>query len=175
MSSGRRRSWLILLLAAALVFSYLSVWTVYSAAHTYPRYRQLAAGASATSTSNPEHYRVLELTATTVAAGSDGDPVRAAADEVWVIARIEVTIDRPEKYLGCDLSLLGPDGRLWEASLDAPQRKLPTYCNGDDVKPGVPYVYEQLFQVPKRYADQLRGLVLVNTLTAAPSPVLTPA
>lgn len=175
MSSGRRRSWLILLLAAGLVVSYLSVWTVYSAAHTYPRYRQLTPGASATAMSEPEHYRVLGLTATSVASGSDGDPVRAAVDEVWVIARIEVTIDQREKYVGCDLRLLGPAGRLWEASFDAPQRKLPTYCDGDKVKPGVPYVYEQLFQVPKRYADQLRGLVLVNTLTAAPSPVLTPA
>ena len=175
MSSGRRRSWLLLLLAAALVVSYLSVWTVYSAAHTYPRYRQLAPGASATSTSDPEHYRVLKLTASSIAAGSDGDPVRAAAGEVWVIARIEVTIDQREEYPGCGLSLLGPAGRLWEASSDAPPRKLPTYCNGDDVKPGVPFVFEQLFQVPKRYADQLRGLVLVNALTAAPSPVLTPA
>lgn len=175
LSSDRRRSWLILVLAAGLVFSYLIVWTTYSAAHTYPRYRQLAPGVGATSMSNPERYRVLGMTETTTLMSSDGDSARAGSHEVWVIASVEVTIDRREQYVGCDLRLLGPGGRLWESPLDPPQRKAPTFCDGADVKPGVPYAYEQLFQIPDRYADQLLGLVLVNDLSGAPSVVIAPA
>ncbi len=171
---GRRgRPWLVALLVFGLVLSYLCAWAVYSLSHTEPRYRQLAAGATATQ--GIEHYRVLGLTATETALSDGGDPEPAPANTVWVIAEIEVLIDHREDVIGCSLPLLGPDGRQWDTTLNGPSRSAPGYCDTDEVVPGRPYTFEAIYQIPDRYAGQLRGLVLVNKSSAEPSQVLSPA
>ena len=171
--SERRRAWLITALAFLLVCTYLSLWAAFSGSHTYPRYRQLAPGAPGTS--GVEHYRVLSLTSSEIAASDGGDPEPAPAGTVWVVATLQVTIDQPEELIGCDLSLLGPGGRVWGTTLDGPSRALHGYCDSEDVRPGVPYTFEGIYEIPTGYADQVRGLVLVNHLSAAPSQVISPA
>ena len=170
--TDRRRSWLLAGCVFALVLAYLVIWTTYAGSHLYPRYRQLAAGATASSGS--EHYRVSSLVTTDAVRTKDGDLARPDAGAVYVVAEVTLTLDVAEEYPTCGLLLLGPDGRTWETQLDGPFTDRPYDCS-EGVRLHTPFAYQLIYQVPQTYAGRLRGLVVVNDLTGAPSQVITPA
>jgi hypothetical protein len=172
--SARSRAWLWAACAALLVLIYLTLWTLYGMTHVsaYARYQQLAPGASATQ--HQADFRLLSLVRAPELAAQRGDPQVAAAHAVWVVATLEVVQRAVDPGFLCSTELLGPDGRVWEPGSVLVSRAKPQYCSTDDLRLGRPYVFEQTYEVPERYADQVAGVVLVNHLDAKPNLVLTP-
>lgn len=170
----RRRAWWWAACAAALVVTYLVIWTVYSMAHlsSYARYEQLRPGASAHHLQ--ADFRLLSLVRTDELTAESGDGQIAAAGTVWVVAELEVVQRAQDPNFVCTTRLLGPDRRAWEvASLDI-TRPTSMFCSDDDLQVGRPYRYEQVYEVPARYADEIYGVVVVNSSDARPNQVLTP-
>ncbi|MBA8793655.1 hypothetical protein FHX74_001260 [Friedmanniella endophytica] len=169
--SDRRRSWLITGCVTALVVTYLVIWTLYAGTHTYPRYRQLAAGAASTGNTS---FRVTSLVSTEAVRTKYGDVAHPDPGAVFVVAEVTVLLRAPEEDPICGLDLLGPGGRTWETPIGGPTTDQPSDCS-DGLVVGRPFSYQQIFEIPATYADQLRGLVVVNHLTGAPSQVIRPA
>ncbi len=173
--SPRRRAWCWSACAAALVGIYLVVWTLYSMTHlsAYPRYVQLPPGAAASS--QQAEFRLLSLVQTDELAAESGAGQIAAAHSVWFVAELEVVQRARDPSFGCSTQLLGPDHRAWDtASLDV-SRPQSTYCSEEDMQVARPYRFEQVYEVPAQYADQIYGVVLVDHSDARPSDVLTPS
>ena len=173
--SPRRRSWLWLACAVALVLTYLALWTLYSTTHlsSFGRYEQLTPAAS--TRQFDADFRLLSLVRTETLEGGDRDPQHASADAVWVVATLEVVRRSKDPNFLCLTELLGPDHRAWERTtlLDV-TRRLPMFCDNDEVAVGEPFRFEAIFEIPARDAETLYGVVLVNPVDSTPEQVLTP-
>ncbi|MET0693507.1 MAG: hypothetical protein ABWY56_06225 [Propionibacteriaceae bacterium] len=170
----RRRAWCWTACAALLVLIYLTVWTVYSAAHlgSYPRYVQLDPGVAARQFQ--ADFRLLSLVQTEELTAGSGDPQIAAAGAVWVVAELEVTQRAEDSDFVCSVQLLGPNDRAWEHVTPEVSRPGNIFCSDDDLQVGQPYRFEQVFEVPASDADQLRGVVVVQRRNTDALQVLTP-
>jgi len=173
--SPRRRSWLWLTCAAALVLIYLTLWTLYSTTHlsSFGRYEQLDPGAS--TRQFDADFRLLSLVKTETLVGGDGDPQRASADAVWVVANLEVVRRSKDPNFLCLTELLGPDHRAWERTtlLDV-TRSQPMFCDNEELAVGSPFRFEAIFEIPARDAETLYGVVVVNPVDSTPEQVLAP-
>ena len=173
--SRRARAWLWTACAAALVLCYLVLWTVYSMTHlsSFPRYDQLPAGASARQLG--ADFRLLNLVRTEELTAAEGaDPQIAAVGAVWVVATLEVVQRTKEPNFVCSTALLGPGRRAWEPAVLDVSRSASRFCSDDELRVGEPFRFEQVFEVPVKYADALYGVVVVNRGDARPQQVLTP-
>ena len=172
--SDRARSWIMAMIAFCAVLIFLIIWTTYGQTHVKDRFEQLAPGATATV--DESTFRVIGMKQTEVIVdGHDNNP--SAANTVWVIATMELTLSHKVKNFGCDLELVGPDKRTWEPKSDFYDRKLPGYCGDYDhpITPGKPWRFEQIFEVPTKYADRIYGVAAVYLGVAAPMNVLRPS
>ncbi|HEY9292002.1 MAG TPA: hypothetical protein VIP98_12035 [Microlunatus sp.] len=172
--SDRTRSWIVAMIAFCGVLIFLSIWTTYASTHVNDRYEQLPPGATATV--DESTFRVLNLKQTEVITdGEDSKP--AAADSVWVVATMELTLSHKVDTPGCGLELVGAGKHTWEPRSDFYDRALPGYCGDTDrpITPGKPWRFEQIFEVPTKYVDQIYGVVAVYHGDAAPMKVLRPA
>ncbi len=175
--SPRTRAWLWTCCAGALVLIYLVLWTLYSMTHlsSFARYEQLPAGVSARQLG--ADFRLVSLVKTEeLMAAEDRGPQFAAANAVWVVATLEVVQQTLEPSFVCSTELLGPAGRAWEPApmLDV-SRSASRFCRDEELRVGEPFQFEQVFEVPARFADELFGVVVVNRADARPQQVLTPA
>lgn len=170
----RTRAWLWTTCAALLVLIYLVLWTLYGTTHlsTYARYEQLAPGAA-----YQQHHadvRLLSLVRTPELAATEGDSQVASPNAVFVVAELEVLPQAKDPDFFCLTELLGPGGRTWDPSSVDAERAKPQLCSDEDLHPGRPFAFEQVYEVPMRYADQLFGVVAVDNTSAKPEVVLTP-
>jgi len=171
---ARRRAWCWAGCAGLVVLVYLTVWTVYSSAHlsAFPRYDQLDSGVAARQFG--ADFRLLSLVQTEELAAETGDPQVAGAGAVWIVATVEVTQRELDPDFVCSLSLLGPDDRSWERATIEVSRPATKFCSEDDLELGRPFRLEQIYEVPVRYADQIRGVAVEQRRDTSPLPVLTP-
>ncbi|QDP94767.1 hypothetical protein FOE78_01510 [Microlunatus elymi] len=175
--SDRARSWIVAMIAFCCVLIFLVVWTTYATTHTKDRFEQLPAGATGTLAEST--FRVLELKQTEVMTdGEDQHP--SDANEVWVVATMDLTLSHPVRNPTCTLELVAEGNRTWEpVTTEFFDRSLPQYCGGDTdehpIKVGQPWRFEQVFRVPTRFVDHIYGVALVDHGTAAPMKVLRPA
>jgi hypothetical protein len=171
----RQRSWLWLACAAALVLIYLTLWTLYSMTHlsSFGRYEQVPPGG--VTREGGADFRLLSLVQSEELASTDGEPQLSSSGAVWVVATLEVTQRVKDPNFLCTTELLGPDHRAWEYStlLDA-DRSLSQFCHNEELKIGEPYRFEQVYEIPTRYADQVLGVVVVDPVNSTPQQVLTP-
>jgi hypothetical protein len=157
------------------VLIYLTLWTLYSMTHlsSFGRYEQVAPGG--VTREGGADFRLLSLVQTEELASTDGEPQLSSSGAVWVVATLEVTQRTKDPNFLCSTELLGPDDRAWEYStlLDA-QRSLSMFCHDEELKIGEPFRFEQVYEIPTRYADQVLGVVVVDPVNADPQQVLTP-
>ena len=67
-----------------------------------------------------------------------------------------------------------PARKLWlNATVDV-SRSQSKFCADENLKVGQPYGFEQVYEVPQRYANEIYGVVLVNNSNAQPNQVLSP-
>ncbi len=172
--SHRNRGWLWTACAAALVGIYLAVWTVYSMTHLsgYPRYEQRPPGASALHLQ--ADFRLLSLIRTEELSAESADSQISAPDTVWVVAELEVVQRAADPFFVCNTQLLGPDHRVWDVATVDVSRSQSKFCADENLKVGQPYGFEQVYEVPQRYANEIYGVVLVNNSNAQPNQVLSP-
>jgi hypothetical protein len=173
--SVRSRAWLWAGAAALLVLVYLVLWTLYAMTHAadYPRFRQLGPGSSARQ--HQADFRLVSLVRAPELAADQGDSQLPSSGAVWVVATLEVVRQADDESFGCVTELLGPGGRVWEPATLSVVRSAPRFCSPDELRVGQPFTFEQVYEVPARYADQVYGVVLVNRGDAEPNEVLTPA
>jgi hypothetical protein len=161
--------------AAALVLVYLTLWTLYSMTHlsSFGRYEQVPPGAA--TREGGADFRLLNLVQSEELASTDGEPQLSSSGAVWVVATLEVTQRVKDPNFLCTTELLGPDHRTWEYStlLDA-DRSLSQFCHNEELELGEPYRFEQVYEIPARYADQVFGVVVVDPVNSTPQQVLTP-
>ena len=101
-------------------------------------------------------------------------PEPAAAGAVWVVAELEVVRHAADEYFLCTTSLASAAGREWDAEWSVSGRDLPSTCGDDDVELEKPFRFEQVYQVPKRDALNVLGVVINDFGTGGePKPVLT--
>lgn len=171
--SERTRAWMITIVAACCVGIFLAIWAVYAATHVNTRYVQAAPGESATL--NDVTYRVLDIRRTeTVLDGDEEHP--AAANAIWIVVDAEVQIPHPVEVLGCGtIPLVAVGDRTWEASNSFYSRDgIPVGCTSDEVPVGRPYRFQQFYEVPVKYADQVYGIAVEDVTNGDPAIVLTP-
>jgi hypothetical protein len=165
------RAWLITLSIGCWVLTCIAVWAVYAGTHVNTRYLQSEPGASVTDY-NQVTYRALGIRQTEVIV--DGDEMTPSnANTVWVVVDLELTIPHPVETVGCALPLVAEGGRTWESETFY-SRELPSWCDSDEIKPGQPYHFQLIFQVPVRYADQVYGVSVEDPSSPAPAIVLRP-
>jgi hypothetical protein len=170
--SDRARSWLVFGVVVCATLIFLSIWVTYAATHVYERFEQQPAGSSVTVAGNT--YRLISLTRTDeVVDGGESKP--SSAHATWVIAELELTIPRKKDTIGCDLRLLADGKRQWDSQTFY-SRKLPNYCGDSDhpITPGQPWRFEQIYEVPTKFADQIEGVAVTDHSSAAPMKVLRP-
>ena len=157
--------------ALAVVLVYLIWWVTYAGIHYNPRYSVRPPGASAEVQGTS--VRLLSLIrADQLRNSAGGQPALPDPGAVWVVAEFEVVRHDPANEFGCETKLLGPQRRLWATesfhtsrSTDSCQRDNPV---GQAVR------FESIFMVPDRYAQQLTGIALADSSTAARTQVLRP-
>ncbi len=171
MSAPSTRRILFVVAAFAAVGIYLIWWVTYAGIHYIPRFSMRPPGASGES--HGASIRLLSLTrADQLSDAGGGQPALPEPGAVWVVAELEVVRHDPVKEFFCEAQLLGPEGRLWSVASVRVQRPTPD-CNRD-LGVGQPARSESIFMVPSRYADQLSGLALTDSSSAARTPVITP-
>lgn len=174
--TSRQRSWLWLACAAALVLIYLTLWTLYSMTHlsSFGRYEQVPPGG--VTREGGADFRLLSLVQSEELASTDGEPQLSSSGAVWVVATLEVTQRTKDPNFLCSTELLGPGDRAWEYStlLDA-QRSLSMFCHDEELEIGEPYRFEQVYEIPTRYADSVLGVVVIDPVNPTPQQVLTPS
>jgi hypothetical protein len=171
--SDRARSWLIFMIVSCAALIFLAIWVTYAATHVYDRFEAQPAGSSVTVDGNT--YRLVKLTRTDVVV--DGDETKpASAHATWVIAELELTIPRQKDTIGCSLRLLAEGKRQWDAETFY-DRRLPNYCGDSDhpITPGKPWRFEQIYEVPTRFADRIQGIAVTDHSSSAAMKVLLPA
>ncbi|MCW2811665.1 MAG: hypothetical protein JWP61_2123 [Friedmanniella sp.] len=165
-----RRSWWATAVAVLLVALYLVWWLTFTRMHLPPtRFVQRPPGATATS--QGAEFRLVSLQQTEQL--SDGDePVAAAAEAVWVVARFTVTVRAAEAVRSCAVRLVGPEGRTWEKPAAYLSRETPD-CVPRDAAVGAVFPVETFFEVPRADVAGLRG-VAVTRYDAGTESVLVP-
>ena len=170
MTRATRTRWWFLAVPLALVAIYTVGWVVYADQHLQPHYTRPAPGAAAEARGGT--WRVLALTTTNELTSSSGAPPAVPdAGAVWVVAELEAVPPAAGDRFTCDVDLLGPDEQVWESALAPVQRA--ASCDAEQAVAGQPYRFETVFLVPERHAHPL-GVLVPDTATAAPTPVLTP-
>jgi hypothetical protein len=170
----QRRRMLFPIAAFAAVGIYLIWWVTYAGIHFAPRFSMRPPGASGELAG--ASIRLLSLTrADRLADVKGGRPELPEPGAVWIVAELEAVQHDSTKDFLCDTRLLGPEQRLWpKASLLRVSRALP-YCDSDLTVGEHTSRFESIFMVPARYADQLSGIALMDTSSAARTPVIRPA
>lgn len=171
MSGLSMRRSLFAVAAFAAVAIYLIWWVTYAGIHYIPRFSMRPPGASGES--HGASIRLLSLTrADQLSDAEGGQPALPDPGGVWVVAELEVVRHDPAKEFFCEAQLLGPERRLWSTASVRVKRSTQD-CNRD-LAVGQPVRSESIFMVPARYADQLSGLALIDSSSAARTPVITP-
>ena len=170
----QRRRILFPVAALAAVGIYLIWWVTYAGIHFAPRFSMRPPGASGELAG--ASIRLLSLTRADQLADANGaQPAVPEPGAVWIVAELEAVQHDSTKDFLCDTRLLGPEQRLWpNASLLRVSRALP-YCDSDLTVGKHPTRFESIFMVPTRYAGQLSGIALMDTYSAARTPVIRPA
>jgi hypothetical protein len=166
------RRMLFAIAAFAAVGIYLIWWVTYAGIHFIPRFSLQPAGASGELAGTS--IRLLTLTrADQLADAKGGQPGLPDPGAVWMVAELEAVRHDPTKDFFCTMRLLGPEQRLWPtASPPRLSRAMPS-CSSD-LPVGQPTRFESIFMVPARYADQLSGIALIDSSSAARTPVIRP-
>jgi hypothetical protein len=162
---------LFVVAAFAVVLIYLIWWVTYAGIHYTARYtiRPSGAGGEVQGTT----VRVLSLTQSDQLADAEGgEPGLPYPGAVWVVAELEALRYDPAKEFYCGAQLIGPGRRLWSTSSTGTKRAMQS-CPLDLVV-GQPVRFEAIYMVPARYADQIGGIALSDSSTAARIPVITP-
>ncbi len=172
-TGDRFRGLLLVTSALTAVVIYLAWWLTYSGIHLHERFEQLPPGQPGLQ--HGSSVRLLSLTRTNLLVDSDGgDPGKPDPGAVWVVAELEATVKGSPDDFFCVQTLVGTQQRVWESTTPTVDRKL-SYCDHDDIKPGTPYRFEMVYQVPEDDADQLAGIALSDSSTPDRTPVLAPA
>lgn len=150
---------LALVLALGLAIGYSVVWGTYVRLHTEDIHHQQPSGATAEwdgVTFQVLSLEIEEIVPEAPTQSPDQEPGTPAPGAVWVTARVMVTGVQDTVLGGCQLELLGPDGRVWEpvSVYDDIERR----C--DDETGSAPARISLTYLVPEVYADQLYGLVV---------------
>ena len=157
--------------ALAAVGIYLIWWVTYAGMHYIPRFSMRPPGASGES--HGASIRLLSLTQTDQLGDAEGgQPALPDPGAVWIVAELEVVRHDPAEEFFCEAQLLGPERRLWSTASVRVNRSTPDCSRDRGV--GQPARVESIFMVPARYADQLSGLALTDSSSAARTPVITP-
>jgi hypothetical protein len=172
--SNRTRAWLWSACAAVLALIYLVLWSLYGMTHlsVFPRFEQRPPGATASLLQ--ADFSLLSLVHSDHLTVQNGEAPALPAGAVWVVATLQVVQHGKDPAFTCYPQLIGPDHRVWERTSLYADRALSSFCSDDDLYLGRPYRFEEIFQVPARYADQLYGVVMLNGLVSTPQQVLTP-
>lgn len=174
-SPSWRGAWLRTSCAVLAVLVYLTGWTAYAlnGLTDYGRFRQLDPGESVVSMG--AEFRVVSLVQSPELVNSiTREVVLPPANAVWVVARVDVVkqVDHPDLF--CSFQVLGPDRRIWEKDSGLTSRDLDSTCRSEEMTIGQVTPVEAIFQVPKRYADQLAGIVVEDPVSRSVRPVLSP-
>lgn len=165
----RRIQFVVAAFAAVLIYEIW--WVTYAGIHYTPPYTLRPPGASGEMQGTT--VRVLSLMRSDQLADADGgEPGLPDPGGVWVVAELEASRHDPAKEFYCGDQLVGPDWRLWSAA--AVRTKRATQSCPLDLAVGQTVRFESIFMVPARYADQLGGIALSDSTTAARIPVITP-
>ena len=157
-----------------LVAVYLLIWTRYAVNGLIARNSFDVLPPGATAARSGADFRLLELREQAELEGGVDGPEPAAAGAVWIVAELEVVRHTPDEDFLCTTWLASSAGREWDAEWLVTGRDLPTGCGDADVELGKPYRFEQIYQVPRRDATQIVGVVINDIGTGgAPKPVLT--
>lgn len=172
--SARTRAWLCSACAAALTLIYLVLWSLYGMTNlsVFPRFEQRSAGATASLLG--ADFSLLSLVRTEDLAVLSGKPPPLPAGAVWVVATLQGVQHVKDPHFTCYPELVGPQHRLWERAELYADRSLSSFCPDGELRLGRPYRFEEIFQVPASYADQLYGVVMVDGGVSTPQQVLTP-
>lgn len=166
----RQRSWAMFVAALCAVLIFVSIWTVYSASHTYDRYRQVDPNTSVKLDSTT--YRILRMRQTKRI--SDGDSTRrAGANATWVVVDLQATVSEKTETPCTELALVGPAKRSWKSRTSLFNRELPSHCP-DKVTVGKPFHYQLIFRVPTKFTDQIFGIGVDDPASAGPITVIRP-
>jgi len=118
--------------------------------------------------------RLLALTQTDQLTEVDGgQPEIPDPGTVWIVAELEAVWHDESKQFLCLTEVVGPDGVRWEPAGVYVERSLPR-CDSSELVVDQPYRFEALYMVPRRYADQLSGIALVDNSTADRTSVIRP-
>jgi hypothetical protein len=91
---------------------------------------------------------------------------------VWVVAELEALRHDAVKEFYCGAQLIGPEQRLWPTTSVLTKRAIQS-CPLD-LAVGQPVRFEAIYMVPARYADQIGGIALSDSSTAARVAVIRP-
>lgn len=163
------RRLLVLILVGALVGIYLIWWVGYATAHEVTRYRQLEPGAPAAMKGVTVRLERLTMTATLTGdiGGLTAAPVPGA---VWVVGRFEVITRGPGQTCFCEFRLLATTGARWPDTFPTVSRKLEAFSSSE---PGQTE-FEEIYEIPARFAGRLAGVAVHDSTSSAPEPVLRP-
>ena len=166
------RTVLYLISVSCLVVLYLLWWTSYAGIHFNERFAQQPPGA--TGRAGGTSIRLLSISRSDLLADQEfgGAPKPADQGTTWVVAELEAVQQSGAPEFFCTLELAGVDGRLWDKRFQT-GRTVPD-CDSDELKSGRPVRFETIFEVPKRYADQITGVALTDPTVADRVPVITP-
>lgn len=173
-TSAHRRAWLRTAAAGLAVFLYLVGWSIYATLHTTTRYRPLEPGVAGTAMG--AEWRLLSLMETSrLEDSSSGKPQPADAGTTFVIVRLERVPLQPSDFALCSANLLGPGGRIWQASTyELDVQRDAARCDSGDTVVGQSYRFENVYVVPTVFIDQVVGVALTDRSTAKRNLVLRP-
>ena len=172
---GRLRAWLAAAVAVLLVLVYLSAEWTYSSSHLPPpRFDPVAPGAVG---HGPyADFRLVSLRQTEQW-GHDFDdkPVAPDPGAVWVVAQLEITPRKHQRYVLCTSRIVATDGRSWEPADLTPQHEGED-CAPDEegaVRLGTTYPFVAAYQVPAEEANHIAGIG-IETYSWRAQPLLRP-
>jgi hypothetical protein len=174
--TSRARSWLVAATVLILSAAYLTCWATYAYVHLSggTRHRVLDPGQSAVIPDATVRLTSLSQAAELADQKYGSEPSLPPPGAVWVVAVLEVTTTPADGNAHCDLRLVGPDRRLWQAEALLVRRTLPSSCSDDEVTPGRPATIEVDFAVPERFAGEIVGVAVLDPASAARTQVLRP-
>lgn len=155
-----RLRWILaLLLVLGLATGYGVVWASYVKLHTVDIHHQQAPGA-------PGEWKGVTFRVLSIETQSfvDRAPVQAPDQErgvpapgaIWVTATVEVSGVTDTVIGGCQLELLGPDGRTWQPV--SVHDDLVRRCDSETGP--APTTLTLTYLVPEQWVDQLYGLIV---------------
>lgn len=175
--TSRGRSWLLLVVAVAMVLIYVMIWTMFADTHMRDRFVQMPSGEWSEPTIGQARYRVNRLIQTERLnnPGDPEDPEVAEAGTVFVVAEVEVVQLAVDDRFFCKTALVvaGPR-QIEETSVYLDGTKLPTNCEADELKVGEPKRFLSIFTVPRQFADEIYGVGVQYSDYGAPYQVVRP-